>query len=542
MKRRADEAAHAGQTAWRRQAKKRILSNNLAAKEVHEDLSKAQSAGARGCEDFLATKGGKNAQRDLLNKMLRENEWPGLYWADIPVADLKTGKVKTQAVPFLLPHEWLPMYTRWPEAFDDLRPGEEVLQRRQHTLARQLKADPAKLVMLGMHGDGMPIGGTLNPDSLDVFNLNMPTSTKHGRMRIPFVCMQLKHLAPGTFAAIVKVLCWSLRCLATGKRATCRRDGSPFESKEDKKRRPNPEQGTDLGVQAVLAEIRGDWKWLQKLFHFPAWNKGTGFCWLCKCVLKDMRLLDTAAAPWRFERMTGEEFLQLCRLQGIPVCEMFSLPGVSPDIVFPDWMHSADMGVTQDVLAHVFHEVPPHMEGNSLETRTEALFGCILKYYERFQVENRLHTLQAKNFTTAGATKANKMKCKASIARDLVPFLPTLCRRFLNSGSEHDRAVQVLVQSLADCYKLMETPGPDLRKASQRFANAYAALEHEVLQRNPNDPHWRIKPKLHLFLQLCEFGQRVARLFWCYMDETFGNVIAHLAQRRGGVDNPGKKR
>jgi hypothetical protein len=219
---------------------------------------------------------------------------------------------------------------------------------------------------------------------------------------------------------------------------------------------------------------------------------------------------------------------------------MFSLPGVSPDIVFPDWMHSADMGVTQDVLAHVFHEVLPHMEGNSLEARVKALFGCILKYYDRFQVVNRPQTLQAKNFTTAGATKANKMKCKASIARDLVPFLPTLCRRFLNSGSEHDRAVQVLVQSLADCYKLMETPGPDLRKASQRFANACAALEHEVLQRNPNDPHWRIKPKLHLFQELCEFGQRTARLFWCYMDETFGNVMAQLAKRRGGADNPGK--
>ena len=121
-------------------------------------------------------------------------------------------------------------------------------------------------------------------------------------------------------------------------------------------------------------------------------------------------------------------------------------------------------------------------------------------------MENRLQTLQAKNFTTEGATKANKMKCKASGARDLVPFLPTLCRRFLNSGSEHDRAVQVLVQSLADCYKLMETPGPDLRKASRCFANAYAALEQEVLQRNPNDPRWRIKPKLRLFQELCEYG------------------------------------
>ena len=51
-----------------------------------------------------------------MNRLLRENEWPGLYWASVPVADHKNGGTKDVRVPFLLPHEWLPLYTRWEES------------------------------------------------------------------------------------------------------------------------------------------------------------------------------------------------------------------------------------------------------------------------------------------------------------------------------------------------------------------------------------------------------------------------------------------
>ena len=155
---------------------------------------------------------------------------------------------------------------------------------------------------------------------------------------------------------------------------------------------------------------------------FPAWNKKDGFCWLCSCVLQDMRVLDAASAPWRLQRRTGEQFLSRLRLQGVQICEIFTLPGVSPDIVFPDWMHTADLVVTQDVMAHVFHDVLPRLEGGSVHERTQTLFQLILKYYDVFQVKNRLDRLQYRNFTADGMAKANKLKCKAAVARDLVLF------------------------------------------------------------------------------------------------------------------------
>jgi hypothetical protein len=218
----ADDTAQAksqAEVAWRQQAKKRILSNALSAAETQKDLLSAQAAGARGMGDVLANRSNaKNAKRDFMNKLLRENEWPGLYWAEIPTADLRTGKVQLTWVPFLLPHEWLPLYTRWEESLDDLEPEEDYMRSARQRLAKTLHADPHKLVVLGLHGDGVPIGGTMAEESLDVFNVNMPTSRKHASMRIPFACIQLKHTVPETFEAIVKILCWSMRCLAAGVR------------------------------------------------------------------------------------------------------------------------------------------------------------------------------------------------------------------------------------------------------------------------------------------------------------------------------------
>lgn len=209
--------------------------------------------------------------------------------------------------------------------------------------------------------------------------------------------------------------------------------------------------------------------------------------------------------------------------------------------MFPDWMHSADMGAAQDVIAHVFHELLPSMEGTTLTQRCGALFALIKQYYKTFQVKDQLDALEPKMFTVSGDGKANKMKCKAAVARHLVPFLPIVCRNVLSSDNERHGTIQALVNNLAECYRLMADSGSeDLQKASRRFANSYTALEAAELLERPDSAHWRIKPKLHLFQELCEFGTRDPRSFWCYQDESFGNVAARLSVRRGGKDNAAK--
>ena len=560
---------HESHEKWRQRAKKRGLSNESSGKTVLLDLQAATDAGAEGAEDLARTTCLKNARRDLARKLLKGSRWPKLYWADVPVKNLKKPEeTKTVKLPFLLPREWIPQYVKLPDAWDDVQNLDPWLRERRAEVAGQLQVSPEKLVPIGLHGDGVPIGGNMNEDSLDVFNINLVSSTSHSALRVPFTCIQLRHLADDSFQAIVAVFCWSMRCLAAGCHPVTRHDGTPFGSDELHRRvaagiagasseeggpRPekgnsNPEKGASstepgspLGAQAFLAEIRGDWVWLQKLLKFPAWNKAEGFCWLCRVQLADLRVPDTAAAPWRWKRYEADDFLQALRAQGRDICELFSLPGVTPRCILPDWMHSADMGVGQDVAAHVFVEALEKMQGATQEARVQALWRLLRAYYETHRVPHdcRLQILELKHFVRAGESKANKLKCKAAHTRHLVPFLAWLSSRYFDASVAREGAVRTVAACLANCYQLQDEPGEELGKACRKFANAYAALERDALQRDPGSAHWRIKPKLHLFQELCEFGNRAPRLFWCYKDETFGNLCANLARRRGGPNHAG---
>ena len=522
------------QIAYRDRVKQRILTNQLSAKQVHDDFKAAEDAQGGGAADLLATQSGKNSKRNLLNACLRDNEWSGLYWAEVPMADLKKGGEKMVWMPFLLPHEWVPLYCKQNGAVEDLDTEDPDLVERLRVLSSQLKAP--FLVGLGLHGDGVPIGGTLCDDSLDCFNVNMVTSKKFAGLRVPFTCAQLKHiLTDRTFEAIVEVFCWSMECLAVGRKPTARHDFSPW-LKSDAKRRVSPDRAVSLGVQAVLVEIRADWIFFNKLLKFPAYNHGDGLCWLCKCTNKRMRVLDTASAHWRFERLLPGEFIAWCLRQKRPVSQLFSLPGVGPEICFPDWMHSGDLGVGQDVAGHVFAEALNHLEGDSVPERCQSLWNLLQSWYdaEKIPKDRQLQSLTPGDFLRSDH---HKLRSKAAIMRALVPFLPVLCRICM-PDTEHGKACTATATSLAECYGLLDkAPCPEIAEASRKFANSYCALW--LFMEQEGERLWQVMPKLHLFQELCEFSQRCPRDFWCYADETFGNVCAKLEVRRGGRDSPG---
>ena len=53
----------------------------------------------------------------------------------------------------------------------------------------------------------------------------------------------------------------------------------------------------------------------------------------------------------------------------------------------------------------------------------------------------------------------------------------------------------------------------------------------------PGTSRWRLKPKVHVWQELCEF-QSVTKgnpkHFWCYKDEDFGGYTVKLGERKGG--------
>ena len=53
---------------------------------------------------------GKNAQRDLVRKLMKGSKWPPLYAAKIPVLHQKTHQVLEGSINMLLPQEILAKY------------------------------------------------------------------------------------------------------------------------------------------------------------------------------------------------------------------------------------------------------------------------------------------------------------------------------------------------------------------------------------------------------------------------------------------------
>ena len=53
----------------------------------------------------LARLGGKNANRSLRRKLLKQHRWPKLYWSKIPCWNPKKQIQEMVEMPFLLPHE-----------------------------------------------------------------------------------------------------------------------------------------------------------------------------------------------------------------------------------------------------------------------------------------------------------------------------------------------------------------------------------------------------------------------------------------------------
>eukprot|EP00439_Symbiodinium_sp_Y106_P078212 s618_g17.t1 len=144
------------------------------------------------------------------------------------------------------------------------------------------------VIPFALHGDGVPVQGTMRKEGLDFLTINLPAAqdAKH-RSPVPFTLLQNdSHWEYDTKDSILKVLLWSMQCLKEGKFPSCRHDGSPW-LKSDKQRRTYV--GRDLPAKGILVEIRGDWDWLNSWYNIPTYNTKSGMCWLCKATFETFR-------------------------------------------------------------------------------------------------------------------------------------------------------------------------------------------------------------------------------------------------------------
>ena len=129
-----------------------------------------------------------------------------------------------------------------------------------------------------------------------------------------------------------------------------------------------------------------------------------------------------------------------------------------------------------------------------------------------------------------------KLRGKAAQVRALVPFGVQLAEKYLSDANEVEAAAKAGIRHLHQCYQSLSSDsafGPDvLQSEAIAFAWQYTALSkfHDGVL-------WRLKPKLHLCLELAAEHGRPA-LCWTYRDEDFGGSVSQAARRRGGPLSP----
>lgn len=521
-----------------------FLNGNLSAGSCRVLVEKASKAGAKGAEKFSkAGKSGsnRNVHRDFLRMARKSSLWPKLYYATIPVYDPKKEIVEFRSHPFLLPHEWLAtaLVHGSLNHFTASSQHAAILNHIQK-VAHGLGSPASEFIALGLHCDGVPYGSQIfYSDSLELFTINLPTGPEgNGGMRIPFTSVQKQHLVKHqTYNAVLEVLAWSLKQLAFGCFPTSRHDGSDWgpadagRAKLAKALQP---------AKALLTEIRADWVALKQIFQFPQQNENSGICWMCTATPADIRN-PSMDASWRSTRQTAMSFHKGLKDAG-KVCPLWSAPGVCKDIVIVDWLHCADLGVAADVLGNVLLELLDQLHGGDKQQKVSSLWSEIKTEYnaQGVNVSCRFPYLKLQSFWK-GAKKSPKLKGKAAHIRGLVPVLDSIVQKRLLSDDVHVRTVKSCMHELAVCYKCLVTfDATVLDVAARRMALLYVALEKEAEKSNAK--RWKVKPKLHLFLELAsflclqkQFGN--PKNFWTYSDESYGGKARHAATKRGGKNS-----
>ena len=293
--------------------------------------------------------------------------------------------------------------------------------------------------------------------------------------------------------------------------------------------------GQPLGFQALLCEVRGDWKFYKECFNFPGWNTVSGICWHCDCTPAELREVGPDAG-WRNRRLSHWDLIHRIRRNNVEVSPLFSSPFLKGSCFKIDWLHAVDQGVGADFLGNFFYYVVRELlEGANLTERCSSLWMKIQAYYRRHEVQDRLQLLR---FSMLRKEKASpKLRASAAEARALIPFALELANEVLDDANPFHAAMKSAAYHLLQCYKSLSKESifweDVLRTSSRKFAAQYIALEMAT----DTPKTWVVKPKMHVFLELCSSGSQPS-LFWTYRDEDFGGACARWSRRRGGLLRP----
>ena len=423
-------------------------SNQVPAAVGKVNLEKANKSGAKGLK--LQGKSGKTKNDARTMRRARKNirkAWPAVYWCKIPEWDPKALQEVWTWHCFFLPHEWVSAMVEQPGAVAACKPkAGSQLQRTFLEQCLQTGLPVEGTVPFGLHGDAVPVLGTIRKTSLDFITLNLP-SCEAFQDRVPFTVIQTKYV----HGQNTKDEIWSLDCLKSGKFPTKRHDGTPWLPSDTARSKL---QGC-LPARGILSEIRGDWDWFNSWLQAPTWNTNWGMCWLCKANHTNFKGIDAKVRgiPW-----TKTEFFANAQAMGKKRSVFWSWPEMVPSkLLRPDWLHAFDHGKGADIAGGLLYEMSHHSHGRSLKERVASIWQEIQQLYNELGADYKLDTLTPEKLNRGKKSKSTPtLKALASQVRHFMPLLPLLAGKFFDERDPHQLACQKLARFVSQVYDFME--------------------------------------------------------------------------------------
>lgn len=333
-----------------------------------------------------------------------------------------------------------------------------------------------------------------------------------------------------TIDDLLQVIAWSFGCALANTMPAVRHDGAAWK-KSDHKR--SKQAGQAIGLAAVLVEVRADWACLKNTFRFPGWRETSGCCFKCKVTPPDIRQCDTEAS-WKQPCQRHDHWSLMAKIlsEGHTMSPIFSAPFLTTGQFIIDWLHCCDLGVGQDWLGNLFNFILSKMPGRNKELRLKALFHRMQQFYAENGTESCLDDLTP-TMIKKDPKSPYKLRSKAAETRGLIPFARALAEELLLDTDPVESSVKKAAVLMDSCYSMLSTSTFSqqiLGESCRQFCLIYVALGDHF----DDDYSFKIKPKFHLWQELCLHSSGCPSTAWTYRDEDFGGTVAKLARRRGG--------
>ena len=448
---------------------------------------------------------------------------------------LKTKELLPKRIALLLPHEVIGAIAEVSD-FNVLvqHAALDGTNEAKHTHIMQQLGHP--FLSISLWGDGVPFSWD-RKKSLDMWVISFPGLEEkvYRDLRIVLSCLPHEVVTRETQDDVLSILAWSFGCLAHGEYPSTRHDHQPWEADDPLWRRSRSGQGL---IHGAVVEIKGDWKQMHSCFAVPYWMRTVDkpICWRCTASKETMLTESGADASWLqpAQRLGHFQALQRIVEDGGTVSAVFSIPWVTMESLRIDWLHCADQGVAAVFMGGLFHWVLGQRAiGPNVEARCAQLWREVQDFYTQQHTKDRLNNL------TVSMIKPKKgpieLTGSGAQIRGLVPFGRLLVDRWEEPLEPEAAAARSSMRHLSRCYEFLQSDMPP--QQDSLLDNALAFHAGLLVLHALDEKRWQIRPKLHMFLELC--AEREPPSFsWNYREESFGGSVSHQGHRRGGFTTP----